>query len=266
VKVLVTGAAGMLGKHVAKEATRHFENVLAATHADLDIADFDAVSRYSSEYKPDAVINCAGVVPFRGQQVTKERIDYESRMVAANVLGPHNLARMNVPIVHMSSDCVFPGNDNLIHASTKRSLVNPADLYGRTKMIGEVRRDQFVSVRGSFIGWESGLLAWFKEQDGKEVDGWAASYWNGTTVSQMARVLCEIVEAERYNENCIHVSGSGFTTKYMILEALSKRIFDLNVKVKPVFNPQVYRVLSPDIVVPTGEDIIDELMKSYESE
>ena len=105
-KVLVTGAAGLVGKHFAQRFSRQYD-ILALKHPDFDITDQESVSRCLGEAKPSLVINCAVVqVDESEQNPTKAQ--------AVNVKGPRALAqaasRVGAEIIHFSTQYAFDGD------------------------------------------------------------------------------------------------------------------------------------------------------------
>lgn len=144
-KVLVTGASGQLGN----ELRRLFETGTAeigpipAKFADaevvytdtpqLDITDADAVDAFVSEGAFDLIINCAAMTNVDGCEA------HEDAAYLVNATGAENLARAaaraDIPIVHTSTDYVFPGNEAGERAES--DMVAPISAYGRSKLKGE---------------------------------------------------------------------------------------------------------------------------------
>jgi dTDP-4-dehydrorhamnose reductase len=71
-KVLVTGASGMLGLEVSRAAVKRLgkRNVVGLTHYDMDITNPDMVGATLDRHKPDVLINCAGLV--KGREATEK--------------------------------------------------------------------------------------------------------------------------------------------------------------------------------------------------
>ena len=86
-KVLVTGAGGMLGRDVVAACERRGDDVVPLAHAELDISDGPAVDESVGEHRPDAIINCAAWTDVDGCETNAEK----ARLV--NSVGPENLAR-----------------------------------------------------------------------------------------------------------------------------------------------------------------------------
>src|SRR3954469_15772768 len=130
-RLLVTGAAGMLGTDVVAAAAGH--EVIALARAELDVTDAAAVSAAVSGARPDAVIHCAAWTDVDGAETAEEAA------TAVNGAGAGHVAaaavRAGAHIVHVSSDYVFDANAN--EPYTEGSVTGPLSAYGRSKLAGE---------------------------------------------------------------------------------------------------------------------------------
>ena len=144
-KILITGAAGLVGSHMARRMAREHE-VLALTHGDLDITDGGAVRRYVADAKPQLIVNCAVL------QVDDSESD-PARAQAVNVDGPGFLAtaanEVGAEIVHFSTQYAFEGEPVGRPPYTIDDEPRPVNNYGRTKVAGEAA--VLASCRRSFI-------------------------------------------------------------------------------------------------------------------
>lgn len=128
-RLLVTGAAGMLGRDVTAAAEGAGHDVTALARRDLDITDPDAVRAAVHAAGPDAVINCAAWTDVDGAEAA------EAEATGVNGAGAGNVAAAAPYVVHVSSDYVFDGR-----ASTPYSEADPTgplSAYGRSKLAGE---------------------------------------------------------------------------------------------------------------------------------
>ena len=185
-KIWVTGAGGCLGSCVAKAVTARGYELLATTHWECPIEDLGCVTRIAQVAAPEVIINCAGALPGT----------FALDMVKVNSLGPYilsSLAMRGIRIVHMSTDCVFSGTRNVPHASDEAP--DPTDLYGRSKLAGEVEAPNVLNVRGSFISKKAGFLRWLTHAE-DEVEAWDQASWTGSTVEVVAEKLVELAEGE----------------------------------------------------------------------
>jgi dTDP-4-dehydrorhamnose reductase len=129
-RLLVTGAAGMLGRDVVAAAGDAGHEVAALARADLDITDADAVRAAVSDARADAVINCAAWTDVDGAE------ENEATATAINGTGAGNLAGQGVHVVHVSSDYVFDGEAR--EPYTEDAPTGPRSAYGRSKLAGEL--------------------------------------------------------------------------------------------------------------------------------
>src|SRR6476660_3550015 len=104
-RVLVTGAAGMLGRDVVRAAQAAGHEVQGLAHAELDVTDAGAVDAAVSDAAPEAVVNCAAFTDVDGSEAD------EARATAVNGGGAGHVAaaaaRAGAIVVHVSSDYVF---------------------------------------------------------------------------------------------------------------------------------------------------------------
>ena len=132
-KIVVTGAAGLVGSHVARHLAREHE-VLALQHGDLDITDRAAVRCCLLHEKPAQIFNCAVL------QVDDSEL-LPAQAQAVNVAGPGFLAEaasdIGAEIVHFSTQYAFDGEPVGRLPFTIHDEPNPVNNYGRTKVAGE---------------------------------------------------------------------------------------------------------------------------------
>lgn len=207
--IVVTGAGGMLGQAVVKAAkAAGHPQVVGYTHEELDITDAAALRRFGPSARsvttaalrdfnlggaPVTIINCAGIVRGRHPAWTPDA-------TLVNAQAPHKLAARCDRLVQVSTDCVFNGAlgpGGAIPTYNEMSPTCPTDWYGETKVAGEVRDDPHVTVRGSFIGFDSGLLAWFlAHPEEATVPGYTDHIWTGTYVADYADALVAIASTD----------------------------------------------------------------------
>ena len=132
-KILVTGAAGLVGSHLAHTLARDHD-VLALKRSDLDISDRDAVNRYVSAVKPSLIVNCAVIQVDESEQ-------NPPKAQAVNVEGPRFLAaaasRLDAEIIHFSSQYAFDGEPVGRPPYTIDDEPRPVNVYGSTKVASE---------------------------------------------------------------------------------------------------------------------------------
>ena len=215
-KILVTGANGMVAKAVANYCRSIGDEVVALTRQELDIADRLQVFDLFVLENFDAVLNCAAFTDVDGSETKVEEC------YAANAFGVENLAlaarEIACSFVTISTDYVFSGWHPGFY--TQRDTPNPGGVYGQAKLDGE-RRARNVYARSIIVrsGWIFGhggtnflsvmdkLLA-----DGKSIKAIYDSFGTPTFAVDLAKRLRELAELDL---PCIfHVTNSGEGTSY----------------------------------------------------
>jgi dTDP-4-dehydrorhamnose reductase len=210
-RLLVTGAAGMLGRDVVQAARATEHEVVALARADLDLSDAAAVERAVAEHRPDAMLNCAAWTDVDGAEAS------EADALAVNGAGAGHLARAaaatGASVVHVSTDYVFDGHKDAPYVESDPTA--PLSAYGRTKLAGEhevaasggrhaiVRSSWLFGAGGSnFVATMLGLGA---EADEVRVvtDQIGCPTWTG----HLAPVLVALATGGA--EGVFHVAGAG---------------------------------------------------------
>jgi dTDP-4-dehydrorhamnose reductase len=132
-KLLVTGAAGMLGRDVMLAAGNAGHQVVGFGHAELDVADSASVSAKVEAERPDVVINCAAWTDVDGAEEHEEEATRINGEGAGNVAAA--AAAVGASVVYISSDYVFDGSKGAPYVETDQTA--PLSAYGRSKLAGE---------------------------------------------------------------------------------------------------------------------------------
>jgi dTDP-4-dehydrorhamnose reductase len=133
VKLLVTGAGGMLGHDVVREAEQAGHEVVRLGHEELDVTDAGAVERVLRAERPEALINCAAWTDVDGAE---EHLDEATRVngAGAGVLAAA-AGEIGAKVVYPSSDYVFDGSKGSPYFES--DPVGPLSGYGKSKLAGE---------------------------------------------------------------------------------------------------------------------------------
>ena len=128
-RLLVTGAAGMLGRDVVAAAERAGHEVVALTRRELDVTEPEATAAAIARARPDAVVNCAAWTDVDGAEAAEEQA------TRVNGDGARNVAAAGVHTVHVSTDYVFDGEAS--EPYPEDAATAPRSAYGRSKLAGE---------------------------------------------------------------------------------------------------------------------------------
>ena len=195
-KILVLGCNGMAGHlislyfkekgHEVVGFARQQSQLLNSTIIG-DASDMALIKKVIEEGNYDAVINCIGLL----NQFAENN---KAMAVLLNGYLPHYLVELTkdtkTRVIHMSTDCVFAGNDGPYYEDT---LPNGASFYDRSKAMGEFNNDKDLTFRNSIIGPDIkasgiGLFNWFMKQEGP-IGGFTGAIWTGVTTYTLAQAM-----------------------------------------------------------------------------
>jgi len=159
VRVLVTGAAGQLGRDVVLASERAGDDVTACDRAHLDVSDRDAVLGAITSLRPRAVIHCAAWTAVDACESDPQRA------MAANAVAVRWVAegcrRAGAHLVTLSTDYVFDGTQAEPYAEW--DVPSPLGAYGRSKLAGEQE------AREAGIGATVVRTSWVCGEDGANI-------------------------------------------------------------------------------------------------
>ncbi len=256
-KVLILGGGGMLGHKLwqicgprfdcwttARSAPGRYARY-ALFHPDrllggVDAADFGTVVRAVDRVHPEVVVNAIGVVKQR--PASQDAIT----SLTVNALFPHLLLRhceaMGARLVHISTDCVFSGRKGMY---TEADLPDADDLYGRSKLLGEVRSPRCLVLRTSMVGRQLetsyGLVEWFLSQRGGCVRGYTNAIFSGLSTLVLGRLIADIIERHDALVGLYHVASEPIS-KYEVLCALQDA-YGIRVEIQPSAEVRIDRSL-----------------------
>ncbi len=215
-RLLVTGAGGMLGRAVSAAGRRLGHDVIALGRSELDIIDAADVQRIVTAAGPAAIINCAAWTDVDGAEA------HERQALAVNGDGAGHVARaaaaVGARMVHVSTDYVFDGGrtTGVDEPWIESDPVAPLQAYGRTKLAGEeaVARAgaEHAIVRTAWLFGAGGpnfvetMLALAAQRD--EIDVVTDQVGRPTWTGHLAAALVEMAE-RRGDAGVFHATGEG---------------------------------------------------------
>ncbi len=279
-RVLILGGTGMLGHklwqvlsarmdaYVTARTSGRVEALASVLDPDRTVIGvsaetFETVERAVASIGPDAVLNCIGIV----KQAPAAHDPIPS--ISINSLFPHRLAALcrseGARLIQISTDCVFSGKAGRYNED---DLPDPVDLYGRSKLLGEVADGDCLTVRTSIIGRElagaNGLLEWFLAQQGS-VRGFRRAIFSGLTTQALARLLAAVVSDHPGLTGIRHVASEP-VSKFDLL-CMLKDAYHLPLEIVPDDGVVCDRSLDAgkfehdtQLHVPSWEEMVAELV------
>jgi dTDP-4-dehydrorhamnose reductase len=253
-RLLVTGAGGMLGHDLLRCGARGGHELIGLAHGELDITDASAVAgaldgALAGGRPLQGVINCAAWTDVDGAESHSEQAH------AVNAQGAANLAQAaalrEVPVVHVSSDYVFDGHAPLDAAGAPRPYresdpTGPRSVYGQSKLAGEkavlAASPRNAVVRSSWLFGVDGrnfvatMLALASERDEVSVvtDQVGCPTWTG----HLAPALIGLVEREV--SGLAHLAGGGHVSWNGFAQEIFRQA-ELDCRVTPATSAQLAR-------------------------
>jgi dTDP-4-dehydrorhamnose reductase len=233
--ILVLGKNGMLG-HMVFDVFDFYNNnnnnikkykILGATEKDLNIynnqkneLEENKIEKFIIKHKPKYIINCIGII----NKYANKNIILTQKI---NTNFPHYLNylsyKYDFKLIHISTDCVV---DN--------------DIYGTSKLYGEIYDNKNITIRTSIIGPElkkngKGLFHWFviSSKKNNNIDGYSNIFWDGVTTLQLSDFIWDIIYNEQNVFGLINYRTKNYLSKFNILKIINKQ-FDLRCNINSI--------------------------------
>lgn len=268
-KILVLGGTGMAGhmitlylktlaeKYIVYNLCHSFK--LDDNSIILDINNLADLNKLIESLCPDVVINTIGIL-------NKTTENNPSQTIFINSYFPRYLEQQfkttPIKLIHLSTDCVFSGETGRY---SEASITDGKDLYGRTKILGEINNSKDLTVRTSIIGPElkyngTGLFHWFMQQD-HMVNGYSKVIWSGVTTLQLAKGLHHMIKSNL--TGLYNLTSKASINKYELLKLIN-RVFNKNLLVNPcdeVISDRSLLTIRDNFLIniPTYEEMLTEL-------
>ncbi|MFA9201528.1 MAG: dTDP-4-dehydrorhamnose reductase family protein [Cypionkella sp.] len=278
--ILIVGATGLLGNAFVElfarspgfrtvgavrslaGPARAFEHLDVTLMGGLDAESPDSLARVVAAAEPDVVVNCVGLI--------KQAGDAKDVMAAVpiNTLLPHRLAALcaiaGARLVHVSTDCVFSGAKGNYRED---DFCDADDVYGRSKLLGELHAAPAITLRTSIIGHElragASLLEWFLAQEGP-VRGFTRAIFSGVPAVHLARIVRDHVLPDPALNGLYHVSAAPIA-KFDLLQLIAER-YGKGIAIEPDDSLRIDRSLDSSrfraatgYAPPPWPELIDEM-------
>ena len=222
-KILITGANGMLAKSVRKRLEKGNE-LICTDVADLDITDEKAVLEYVKNVKPEYIINCAAYTAVDKAETAGEIVE------KINADGPKNLAKAakenDSILVHVSTDYVFGGDLDISKEYKEDDPKKPVTAYGITKLHGEEyieqNTDKYYIFRTAWLYGDGNnfvrtMLKLGETKD--ELNVVSDQHGSPTYAEDLANFIGQAIE-KKIPYGVYHATNEGFTTWYDFTKAI----------------------------------------------
>lgn len=256
-RIVVIGANGMLGHKLFQVLSETFDvralvrrpidNVKAKalipdkkTVVVSEMVCGDRLRAAVEELHPEVIINSAGIIK---QSPASANI---SDLIQVNSVLPHKIAeiasQIGARVITISTDCVFSGSKGNYKESDEPDA---ADIYGRSKLLGELYDGHCLTIRTSVIGRELGtrnsLVEWFLANRNGTVNGYKNAIYSGMPAVIFAEVIKQLLLRRIPLAGVYHLASSPIS-KFQLLQMLNDA-YCLNVKIRPVDEPRIDRSL-----------------------
>lgn len=213
-KVLVTGAGGMLAKDLVPCLSERGYEVLAVPREKLDKTDFEAIRATADSFEPELIVDCAAYT--KVDEAEKE----EHQALMVNSFGVQNLCLVcqerDIPLVHFSTDYVFDGTKDGPY--TIYDEPNPLSAYGCSKLLGEkyilwlLRKFYLIRTSWLFGHYGRNFIETMLElgQRQKKISVVADQRGCPTWTRHLAEAVVALIQTGRYG--IYHVTNSEPTT------------------------------------------------------
>ena len=245
-KILITGANGMLAQEVKKQLKEGNE-LICTDVADLDITNENQVMEYVENLKPEYIINCAAFTAVDKAEEAGEIVE------KINADGPANLAKaaktVDAVLVHISTDYVFGGKLDLDKVYSEDDPKEPVTAYGITKLHGEEKIqancEKYYIFRTAWLYGHGGnnfvktMTKLGKERD--ELSVVSDQHGSPTYAVDLASIIKQAID-KKIPYGIYHATNNEFTTWY----EFTKEIFaeqGIECKVNPVTTEEYIKMM-----------------------
>jgi len=236
VKFLVTGSAGLVGRHVVKDLVDLGDTVYSAFHTskpehgiptNMDLSSEEKIKKIVEEVNPDAIIHLAAITDV---DLCEKEKDLAMKINGhATKIISEQAARQKAFFVYVSTDYVFDGKTGMKKESDQ---TNPINYYGKSKLEGEKSVMNLASswciartstpyglhpTKKSFPIWVANNL-----KDNNEIKVLVDQFTSPTYVPNLSRMLIEL--AKKQIVGIIHLGGATRISRYEMAELVADRL------------------------------------------
>ncbi len=212
----------------------------AQIYESIDAENIEEIETIIDTIKPQVVINAVGII----KQLPESKDIVQTLTI--NSIFPHRLAEItkkyNARLITFGTDCVFSGKKGNYK---EEDLADAADLYGKSKNLGEVVSDNCLTLRTSIIGRElfsaHSLVEWFLSNRGKRVRGYTNAVFSGFPTIIISEIIADLIVNHKNLEGLYHLSSEPIN-KFDLLNLLKKQ-YKIDIEIEPYENFYIDRSL-----------------------
>lgn len=243
-RLLVTGATGLLGLNLSLVAVEQGHQVTGLSHSrslvntpfdllQVDLVDITSAIDMIDGAQPEAIIHCAAMADLNAAQNAPDKAHQINCEAAGELAGA--ASRWGIPFIHISTDAVFDGKSG---GYREEDPVNPLSVYAQTKLAGEdlvmrMHTDAAIA-RVVFFGWsisgKRSLSEFFFNnlRKGEQIQGFTDAFFSPLYVEDLAETLLEMLD-------------HGLAGLYHVVspESLSKYDFGVSIAQRFGFDPHL---------------------------
>lgn len=242
-KIFLFGGSGMLGSMILYylAGTGEYEIHVFVRRNDFNISHQEdlhihqmgtlidpgskELEKWFFDIRPSFAINCIGLI--------KQKVSSEMDYIKVNALLPHYLndlcRSVESKLIHFSTDCVFTGAKGFYSES---ALPDASDMYGRSKLLGEVVSNGALTLRTSIVGLElysnTSLLEWFLSRE-NAVSGFTHAIFSGLTTLEISKIVHSIM-GQHYGLSGLYHLSMDPVSKHDLL-CIIRDAFNHNIKI-----------------------------------
>jgi dTDP-4-dehydrorhamnose reductase len=245
-KILVLGSTGMLGSTVTTFLESQGHEVVRTSRSlpnsalQDDSINFDVIKDDLSKLKIvesnyDYIINCVGLI----KNLINNSREARELAIRINSIFPVELNKVatasNTKVIHIGTDCVYSGSNGRY---SEESTLDPVDVYGYSKALGEFSSENQMLLRCSIVGREksshTSLMDWvLKQPPNAEIKGYTNHLWNGVTTLTFAKIVNGIMVRDLFKGGSFHIVPMSEVSKFELVSLFIKNFERGDIQVIP---------------------------------
>ena len=243
--IAILGSTGMIGSAATIYLSRLEHSVIEVNREGISVTGKNGVRRFdalkdsvdqllSSLPSDTILVNLIGVIRHKIETNSEESL-FRAKKINSDFpkLLVQSASNLNLRVVQIATDCVFSGQDG---AYSENSRLDPVDIYGETKVAGEIPADNLLTLRVSVVGREIEnhveLMDWVISQPlNNVVNGYSNHFWNGITALHFAKILDGVLKESVNTNGTFHLIPTGAVTKLELIQMIAELSGRLDLKI-----------------------------------